>query len=272
MKYLAAAIQMDTQDHWETNLKQAEQFIAEAAERGAKLVSLPEVFSIIEEKTRYAENIPDGKTTQFLKNLAKKHSIFLHGGSFPESIAGSEKFYNSSLFIDPRGEIIAHYRKIHLFDVDLTQNSYRESRYFEAGEEVVSVSTELGDIGLSICYDLRFPELYRALMKNPLDVLMIPANFTLHTGMDHWESLLRARAIENSCYVIAAAQEGVKPGNLPSYGNSMIIDPWGVVLARGAAPGVVMAEIDLKRVEEVRRRIPSLKNRRSDSFYQKNNR
>jgi predicted amidohydrolase len=183
-------------------------------------------------------------------------------GSIPERVPGQERLSNTSLLIDPDGEIAATYRKIHMFDVDVGGVAYRESAHEQAGEDIVSAEVDGVRIGLTICYDLRFPELFRVLVDDGARLLTVPACFTVATGRDHWEVLLRARAIENQCYVIAAGQWG-EPGGMPSYGRSLVIDPWGLVLAQAPdEDGIALAELDAERQDGIRERLPALAHRR----------
>lgn len=268
-KFKIAAVQMDTQRNKADNLEKAKYFIEVAAEEGAQVVSLPEYFNFIGDEGEEADNaeqIPSGETTLLLSNLAKKYNIWIHSGSILES-SNSGKFFNTTVIINPAGQVIEKYRKLHLFDVEVVNGpSMKESRTKEFGNRVVVADTDFGRWGLSICYDLRFPELYRLLALRGAELLFVPAEFTLHTGKDHWETLLRARAIENHCFVVAAAQIGQKP-LFNTYGRSMIIDPWGTVMA--VAPDietVIVAEVDLDRVSRIREQIPCLQNRRSDVY------
>jgi deaminated glutathione amidase len=202
-----------------------------------------------------------------MRRWASRHGITLVGGSITERREGREKLSNTSLVFDPDGELVAFYRKIHLFDVDVGGHSYRESEAEEAGEEPVVARLEGWPIGLTVCYDLRFPELYRILALEGAELVTVPAHFTLYTGKDHWHVLLRARAIENQNYVAAAAQIGETLPGKPSYGRSLIADPWGTVVAQ--APDeetVISAELDRERLVEVRRNLPSLANRQADAY------
>lgn len=267
---LAAAVQMNSQDDKEKNLQTAERLIDAASEKGAKLVVLPEMFNFLgpaERKPEEAEEIP-GPTTERMQNKALQHRIYIVAGSVLEKSPRPDKVYNTSVLIDPQGRIVARYRKIHLFDVVVEgQPPYQESATVLAGSEVVVADAESGRIGMSICYDLRFPELYRSLSERGARIITIPAAFTLRTGMAHWEVLVRARAIENQCYVIAAAQVGSHPVNRECYGNSMIVDPWGVVLAR--APDeetVILAELDMARLEKIRTNLPALAHKRQGIY------
>lgn len=267
-----AAIQMDSQDIKTDNLKKAEQLIREAASNGARLTVLPEVFNYSgthDGVDANSEVLGEGETSKMLSSLARELKIWIHGGSIFEKIPGSSKVYNATMLFDPDGRCAAIYRKMHLFDVNVEDGpSYLESDDVEAGSEIVVCDTEFARLGLSICYDIRFPELFRAMALNGAQILTLCAQFTLNTGVDHWEPLLRARAIEDQCYVIASGQIGVKKA-FQSNGCSMIIDPWGTVIARAARKEcVVLADIDLDYVSDVRKSVPSLKNRRPDRYVQ----
>lgn len=266
MKFLAAAIQMLASPDKATNLEEAEAKVREAAARGAKVVALPEVFNWRgdkEEEREFAEKIP-GPTSHLMANLARDLQIFLLAGSFLEEAPGINKAYNTSLFFDPKGNLLARYRKIHLFDVNLERGvSTMESETRQPGEETIVAETELCPVGLTICYDLRFPELYRALVAQGAQVIFVPSAFTALTGEAHWEPLLRARAIENQVYIIAPNQIGKNPKSFATYGSSMIVDPWGRVLARASDfPGVIFAEIDLTYLAKVRAELPALSHRK----------
>ncbi|MBW4575322.1 MAG: carbon-nitrogen hydrolase family protein [Aphanothece sp. CMT-3BRIN-NPC111] len=264
--YLAAAIQMTSQPELERNLVQAEELIELAVRRGAELVSLPENFSFLgaeEEKIGQAKAIAQA-SEKFLKRMAQRFQITILGGGFPVPV-DTNRVYNTALLIDPSGTELARYEKVHLFDVNLPDgNTYQESSTVMAGIQMPPVypSENLGTLGLSICYDVRFPELYRHLAYKGADILFIPAAFTAYTGKDHWQILLQARAIENTCYVIAPAQTGQHYALRQSHGHAMIIDPWGVILDdAGDTPGVAIAEIKPARLEQVRRQMPSLQHR-----------
>lgn len=266
MKFIAAAIQMLASPDKDSNLREAEAKVREAAARGAKVVALPEVFNWRGDKKdeeKYAEPIP-GPTADLMARLARDLGIYLLSGSVLEEIPGSSKAYNTSLLFDPKGNAIALYRKIHLFDVDIENGvTTIESETRQPGEEVVVAETEFCPMGLTICYDLRFPELYRALVVKGAQVIFVPSAFTAFTGEAHWEPLLRARAIENQVYIIAPDQIGKNPRSFATYGNSMIIDPWGRVLARASdLPTVIFAEIDLDYLAKVRAELPSLTHRK----------
>jgi deaminated glutathione amidase len=258
--FVAAAVQMTSTSDLEANLGHARELVCRAAGRGAVLVALPEVFAYRAPRGEEAAGacpLP-GRVSEFLRELAAELRIVLIGGSFLECVDGNTRAYNTSLLIDADGEIRAAYRKIHLFDVDIAgQVCVRESDSRAPGSEVVTATTPLGTIGLSICYDLRFPELYRRLGAAGATIIAVPSAFTFYTGSAHWEPLLRARAIENQAYVIAPDQTGRSPSGIEDYGNSMIVDPWGVVLARATdGPQVITAEIDTERLARIRREMP----------------
>ena len=264
--YLAAAIQMTSLPELQQNLVQAEELIELAVRQGAELVGLPENFSFLgleQDKIDSAEAIAR-ESEKFLQTMARRFQITILGGGFPVPV-GKDKVYNTALLIDPTGTELVRYQKVHLFDVNLPDgNTYRESSTVMAGLQMPPVypSKHLGTLGLSVCYDVRFPELYRHLAYKGADILFVPAAFTAYTGKDHWQILLQARAIENTCYVIAPAQTGRHYAMRQSHGHAMIIDPWGVILAdAGDAPGVALAEINPTRLEQVRRQMPSLQHR-----------
>ncbi|NEQ79896.1 MAG: carbon-nitrogen hydrolase family protein [Moorea sp. SIO2I5] len=264
--YLAAAIQMTSSPDLEQNLVQAEELIDLAVRRGAELISLPENFSFLgteEDKITHADAIAE-RSEQFLKTMAQRFQVTILGGGFPVPV-GSSKVYNTALLIGSSGNELARYHKAHLFDVNLPDgNTYRESETVKAGTELPKVypSPEFGNLGLSVCYDVRFSELYRHLSQNGADVLFVPAAFTAYTGKDHWQVLLQARAIENTCYVIAPAQTGRHYAMRYTHGHAMIVDPWGVILAdAGDTPGVAIAEIDPDRLQQVRQQMPCLEHR-----------
>ena len=265
-----ACVQLTSRADKAENLEKTERLVAQAAASGADVVLLPEKWNAIggvETLHEAAETIEGGESVEAMRGWAAQHGITLVGGSITERREGREKLSNTSLVFDPDGELVALYRKIHLFDVDVGGHRYRESEVEEPGEEPVVARLEGWPIGLTVCYDLRFPELYRILALEGAELVTVPAHFTLYTGKDHWHVLLRARAIENQNYVAAAAQIGETIPGKPSYGRSLIVDPWGIVLAQ--APDeetVISAELDRARLEEVRRNLPSLKNRRADAY------
>ncbi|WP_204103510.1 MULTISPECIES: carbon-nitrogen hydrolase family protein [Spirulina sp. CCY15215] len=264
--YLAAAIQMTSRPDLDRNLTEAEELIDLAVRQGAELVCLPENFSFLgpeAEKIQQADAIAQ-KSEQFLKTIAQRFQIVILGGGFPIP-AADNKVYNTALLIDRNGQELARYYKVHLFDVNVPDgNTYQESSTVMAGMELPPVyhSDTLGTLGLSVCYDVRFPELYRHLSKQGADVLFIPAAFTAYTGKDHWQTLIQARAIENTCYAIAPAQTGNHYGTRYTHGHALIVDPWGTVLAdAGNKPGIAIAEIDPRRLSRVRSQMPSLNHR-----------
>ncbi len=268
-KYKIALVQMDTQNDKGKNMETALRYADEAAKEGALLVCFPEVMNLIGRNVGEGggrEPVP-GYSTELLMEKAKEKGIFIHGGSVTEEIPGERRAYNTSVLIGPDGRILSEYRKLHTFDITLADGkAFRESDRVCPGESMETVTTELGVFGMSICYDVRFPELYRLLALKGAQVIFVPASFTKETGEAHLEALLRARAIENGCYLVSAAQTGTKPA-YTAYGNSMVIDPWGRVTARaGTEPGILYGEIDLAYEEEVRRQMPSLKNRRADLY------
>jgi len=213
-----------------------------------------------------AEPIP-GPTSDLLAQIARRHRLWLVGGSYLESAPGQPRLFNTCLAFSPDGEIVARYRKLHLFDVEVDGYSYRESATMAAGDETVATELCGVKVGLTICYDLRFPELYRHLAVGGARIITVPSAFTRETGKDHWEILLRSRALENQVFILAAAQVGNHPPGRACYGNALIADPWGVVLARaGYQECVVTAELDLEYQEQVRKELPSLEHRRTDLF------
>ena len=265
-KLLTAAIQLNSQPDLGHNMKEIYRWIKKAAEKGAKLICLPENFAFMgneKERVRQAEDI-SATVENNLSAWSEELSVYILGGGYPVP-AGSGKVYNRSGLFNPNGKIEAVYNKIHLFDVKLSDDeTYLESGMVQPGKEIVSGELEEFDmkVGLSICYDIRFPELYRKQSERGADILTIPAAFTRPTGRAHWDILLRARAIENSAYVIAPAQTGKHGTKRETYGHSMIIDPWGTILAdAGTEPGMVLAELDPSVIEDIRRKLPSLKHR-----------
>ena len=259
-----AAVQMISGPEVAPNLAIARRLIAEAAAAGAQFVALPEYFPLIgaSDGDRLAARERDGSgpIQDFLATAAREHGIWLVGGSIPLFADDAAKLRNSSLAFNPQGERVARYDKIHLFGFRKGAESYDEAATIERGDQVVTFDTPLGRVGLAICYDLRFPELFRAM--GALDLLVLPAAFTETTGRAHWEMLLRARAVENQCYVLASAQGGLHPTGRMTHGNSMIIDPWGEVLARmDKGEGVVVAEFDPQRISDTRASLPALKHR-----------
>ncbi|BBL78719.1 carbon-nitrogen hydrolase [Rubrobacter xylanophilus] len=265
----AAAIQMSSTPDKEENRRVAEALIREAAGAGATLVALPELWSCHGLERVYRENaepIP-GPTTQFLGSLARELGIYLLGGSILERVPGSELLGNTSTLYAPDGSLVAVYRKMHLFDVEVSGRRYLESANVAPGDEAVTAKAGLLTLGLSVCYDVRFPELYRLLALRGAEVLAVPAAFTLQTGKDHWELLLRARAVENQAYVLAPAQWGRKTDGRWTYGRSMIVDPWGTVLSTCPdRDGFALARLDLDYLDRLREEFPSLANRRPEVY------
>jgi deaminated glutathione amidase len=265
-RFVAAAVQMESGSDMDRNFDRARALVHHAVDRGATFVVLPEVFAwrgAKADEAAHATPLP-GRVSDFLRGLAKDLRTTLVGGSFLERVPQETRAFNTSLLVDPEGAIRGVYRKIHLFDVDLPgQVTVRESDGRMPGADTVAVGTSVGTIGMSICYDLRFPELYRRLARAGADIVVVPSAFTFVTGSAHWEPLLRARAIENQVYVIAPDQTGTSPHGFRDYGNSLIVDPWGTVIARaGDGEQVVTAEIDLERVARVRREMPCLQHAR----------
>jgi predicted amidohydrolase len=267
----AAAIQVNANNDKDRNLELAARLVADAAADGADLVVLPEKWNLLgsgEEIAAGAERLEDGPSVDAARAWARDLSVHLLAGSISERVPEADHPFNTSVLIDPEGEIVATYRKIHMFDVDVGGVAYRESEHEQAGNEIVTGDAGGVELGLSICYDLRFPELYRILSLRGARVITVPAAFTFTTGRAHWEVLLRARAIENQAFVVAPNQYGEAAPSYHSYGNSMIVDPWGVVLARGpeAGEGQIAADLDLERQAEVRESLPSLANRRPSAY------
>ena len=268
-RFSMAVIQLSSTQDPEENLQEIGAFVREAAERGAQTAALPEcaLYRGLEME-RYAQDVPGGAAVRRLAQLARETGLWLHCGSLYERAPQGGRPYNCTLVIRPDGTLAGKYRKLHPFDVAVPNGpAVRESDQIRPGEEIVTVDAgDLGTWGLSICYDLRFGELYRLMALEGAQVLFVPANFTLNTGKDHWEGLLRARAIENGCYVVAPEQFGPGP-EFPAYGRSMVVDPWGNVVAQAPdRPGVILADIDLDYVEEIRRKVGTLANRRTDRY------
>ena len=265
-----ACVQLTSRDDKSENLERAERLVAQGAASGADVVLLPEKWNAIgsaETLREAAETLESGESVEAMRGWARTHGITLVGGSITERREGRDKLSNTCCVFDPDGELVAVYRKIHLFDVEVGGVVYRESEAEEPGDEAVVAHGEDWAIGLTVCYDLRFPELYRILALEGAELVTVPAHFTLYTGKDHWHVLLRARAIENQNYVAAAAQIGETIPGKPSYGRSLVVDPWGTVVAQ--APDeqtVIVAELDRSRLTEVRRSLPSLANRQAAAY------
>jgi nitrilase len=259
-----AAIQMISTPRVEENLHAAGESIAEAVRQGAGLIALPEYFPIMGrgdgDKIAAAERDGDGPVQEFLADAARRHGVWLIGGTLPLVSNVPGKVSNTCLVFDPQGTRVARYDKIHLFGFQHGEERYDESAAIAPGRLPVSFTAPFGRVGLSICYDLRFPELFRAL--GAVDLIVLPAAFTEVTGRAHWEILLRARAIENQCYVLAAAQGGLHENRRQTHGNSLLIDPWGETLARrDKGEGIVIGGIDHARIAEVRASLPALEHR-----------
>ena len=267
ISYKIAVCQMDSRDDKEYNLSMAASWVKEAAGNGASLIAFPENMTYMGKAYRnQAETIP-GPVTDFLCAKAKEHRIWIMSGSFPET-TDAKKVSNTLTLIDPDGVIRSTYRKMHLFDVEVADGpSYKESESVLPGSEIVTLKTDaLGCLGFSICYDLRFGEMYRLMALKGAQVIFVPACFTAHTGRMHWETLLKARAIENGVFIVAPDQIGEKY-DITAYGHSMVIDPWGKVIARAEeGTGCIYAEIDLDLVRQAREQIPVLANRRDDVY------
>ncbi len=266
-----AAVQLNSGADPAANLAAADRLTRAAAADGAKLIVLPEKWTAMgddEQQRAAAEPLAESTALGWARATARELGVELIAGSTLERVPGQAKLANTSVHVDPQGEVAAVYRKLHMFDVEIGGREYRESDIEQPGEEIVLSRTAGGvELGLSICYDLRFPELYRILAVRGARVIAVPAAFTLPTTRDHWEALLRARAIENQAFVIAANQVGRHPGGNQSGGRSMIVDPWGLVLAQAQdAEGHIVAELDLQRQQEIRERLPALANRRPSAY------
>jgi len=265
----AAAVQLNSTDDYDRNLEVAERLVRAAAADGAELVVLPEKWTVLgppEAILDHAEPI-DGPALSAAAGWARELGIFLVAGSVPERVPEWDKLGNTSVMFGPDGERRAVYRKIHLFDVSVGEVEYRESAIEQAGTEISVGDADGVAVGLTVCYDLRFPELFRILALRGARVITVPAAFTERTGRDHWEVLIRARAIEDQVFIVAAAQIGDAPPHYRSFGRSMIVDPWGVVLAQAPdTEGFVAADLDFTRQGEIRAKLPSLEHRRPDTY------
>jgi predicted amidohydrolase len=266
----AAAVQLNSTDDIKGNRTTADRLVRAAAANGAELVVLPEKWNVLAtdaQMTAAAEPL-DGPSISWARGLAAELAIDLIAGSIVERAEGREKTLNTSVHVGPEGEVRAVYRKIHMFDVEVDGTVYRESDEEDPGEEIVVSELAGGvEVGMSVCYDVRFPELYRILALRGAEILVIPSAFTLATTRDHWETLLRARAIENQCFVIAPNQIGAHPPGDRSGGRSLIVDPWGLPLAMASdGETAIVAELDFERLREVRRTLPSLANRRPSAY------
>ena len=265
-----AAVQLNCTAEKTANLAAADRLTRAAAADGARLIVLPEKWTVLgrDEDLRAGAEGLDGPAIEWARATARELGVDLVAGSIVERVPGRDKLANTSVHVDPQGETRGVYRKLHMFDVEVEGRAYRESAVTEPGEEIVVSATADGvELGMSICYDLRFPELYRILAVRGARVIALPAAFTLPTTRDHWEILVRARAIENQAFVVAANQVGAHPGGHRSGGRSMIVDPWGVVLAQAQdREGHIVAELDLERQTEIRAQLPALANRRPGAY------
>ncbi len=264
-KIQVAAVQMVSTPHPAENMQAAASAIREAAGRGASLVLLPEYWAILgqqdTDKLVHAEPLGDGPLQDFMASMARECAVWLVGGTIPLASGEQGKVRNTLLAYNPNGQLAAHYDKIHLFGFSRDQETYDESRTILAGDNVAVLQADQLKVGLSICYDLRFPELYRAM--GTCDLMVVPAAFTYTTGRAHWEILLRARAIENQCFVLAAAQGGKHVTGRRTWGHSMLVDPWGdILIQKSEDAGVVMGELDLAQSASVRASLPALSHRR----------
>ncbi len=265
-----AAIQMNSRDDKQRNIQTALELIDRAAAGGARLVALPEIWTYLGNPAgnmENAERIP-GAVSDLLADRARKHGIYLHGGSYHQTEPGNPRVLNTALVFNPDGDIIARYSKIHMFDVVLDGvATYEESATVAPGDEIVTIDLDGFRVGLAICYDLRFPELFRILALRGADLIVLPAAFTMTTGKDHWEILIRARAIENGVYMMAPGQVGHDGNGKWCYGRSMIVDPWGTVLATAPdAETTISAQVDRTQLQKIRRQVPSLANRMPDRY------
>jgi nitrilase len=264
-----AAVQMASGPNVSANLTEAERWIGQAAEAGAKLIVLTENFAIIgmkeEEKVNVKEEEGSGQIQDFLKNQAARHGVWIIAGTIPLAASDEKRIRAACLVYNDQGEQVARYDKVHLFDVHVpnTDETYNESETIEPGNQAVVIDTPFGKLGLAICYDLRFPELFRRMVDDGVEIIALPSAFTAITGAAHWESLIRSRAIENLSYLIASAQGGYHVNGRETYGDSMVVDPWGNILDRlSRGSGFVMAEIDRDKVINTRKNFPALEHRK----------
>jgi len=267
-KYQIGVVQMDSRDDKAANLKAACGFIDEAVSKGAHMVTFPEVFNVIDEGQDLPEEVPGGPTISLMAEKAREHNIWIHCGSIGELNPDGDRKYNTTVMLNPKGEMVAKYRKLHTFDIILPDGTATaESARIKPGDEMVTLETDMGHLGFTICYDIRFPELFRYLALQGAQVIFTPANFATPTGKDHWETILKARAVENGCYIVAAAQIGRKRGKSDSFGASLVVDPWGTIISKARETAcVTMAEIDLDYLDKVRGMLPMLTNRRGDVY------
>ncbi len=269
MSYPIAAIQMTSSHNVQENLKAAGELIQQAAERGARMAVLPEMFAIMGldqlDKVKYRETLGGGPIQDFLAEQASKYNMWVVGGTIPIATVDDNKVYASCLVFDENGKSVACYNKIHLFDVTLNNKKevYMESKTTEPGDKVVVIATPFGKIGLAVCYDLRFPEMFRCMHQQGVEIIVLAAAFTYTTGLAHWEILLRARAIENLAYVVAAGQVGTHSSSRKTFGHTMIVNPWGEITRQlPTETGVVMDEINLEYLHQLRQDFPVLHHRR----------
>jgi len=264
-----SAIQMCSSNNLDENLLTAGKFIEEAAHHGAKLTVLPEMFAFMgkssQDKLAFKETFHQGKIQRFLSDAAKKNKIWIVGGTIPLTCDANNKVRAACLVFNDQGLVVARYDKIHLFDVELSaQETYLESETTEPGTQITTVNTPFGKIGLGVCYDIRFPELFRNLLEAGTEIIIVPSAFTKKTGNAHWEVLSRSTAIQNFCYFLGACQGGKHNINRQTYGHSIIVDPWGTMLAQKPddTPGIIYADIDLEKLHQIRKSIPILKHAR----------
>jgi nitrilase len=265
----AAAIQMTSTHEIAVNLKTAERLICQAISAGAKLVVLPENFALMglnpEDKIKAKEKFGTGPIQEFLASQAKTHHVWIVGGTIPIACKNENKIRSACLVFDDNGNFVARYDKIHLFDVIVVpgKEEHQESATIESGEELVVIDSPIGKLGIAVCYDIRFPELFRALLQHGAEVFAVPAAFTVPTGEAHWEILVRSRAIENLCYFIGACQTGTHTNGRSTYGHSLIVDPWGKKIASlVAGEGFIAANIDLEYSKELRKKMPVIEQRK----------
>jgi predicted amidohydrolase len=261
---------MNSQDNKDANIETAISLLDEAGAAGADFAALPEMFTFMGAEEEYranAETVP-GQVTNHLAQKAREHSMYIHGGSMHEVADEDGKVHNTTVLFDRNGEVQATYRKIHLFDVEIGNEVVtQESAHVEPGDSPTVVDTDFAPVGLSICYDLRFPELFTTLSRQGAKVIVLPAAFTLYTGKDHWETLLRARAIENQTYVVAPAQIGNKPESVATYGRSLIVDPWGNIVSKASdTTGVTTTDLDFDYLTSIRRELPSIEHKQYNVY------
>jgi len=261
-----AVVQLTCTENTQDNMKKVLRLSKQAIAAGAKLITLPENYGFLggeEEKLAYAQDIDDGPFIEPLRRLAQEHQVGILAGGLPEKTNTKDKVFNTAVFIAEDGSTLAAYRKIHLFDIDLNEASFKESSHVTPGDQTVVATFHGWKIGMSICYDLRFPELYRKLVQEGAQILCIPAAFTLHTGKDHWQPLIQCRAIENQAYVAAPAQFGRHSAKRASWGKSMLVDPWGSIIGQAKeAEGFALASFEKSYLKQVRRGLPALTHRR----------